>query len=240
MSRPLPGLLVIHRTALLFALAVLGSPVSGAQKRDQETEIKTGTIVEVKEKGRGRILVVEIDGKPHDVPVTPKLDLQIIASGDSGFVRPGQFLSATGTMSNDKLFIKELTITPLRRGQKPPSGKIAKVAAAAGESALAYDVSGVISATQANKDYPEHLDLALKTTGVKAPIMIEPGYTVTVNISDPARIPPNTEAEVTVAPLRGGRISVLGVTVRLATPLTAAEYFGDKPDVSDDKPAADS
>jgi len=223
------------RTAALRAIAcsvvllAVTSQLSAADRREQPTETKTGTIVEIKEKGRGRLLVVEIDGKQQNVPVTPKLDLEVVAAGDKGFVRPGQFLTATATMSNDKLFISSVTIHPQRRGQKPPVGKIAKAPAEEGQSMMAYDVSGLIVATQQNKDYPDHTDVALKTSGQSPPIMLEPNFAVTVSSGDPEKIPANASAEFKVAELRGGRMSILGITVRLDTPLVAAEYFGDKP-----------
>lgn len=199
---------------------------------------KSGTVVEIQEKGRGRLLIVEIDGTQHKVPVTPKLDLKIIAAGDQGFVRPGQFLTASATMSNDKLFISAVTVHPQRRGQRPQIGKISKAPAEPGESQLAYDVSGVVLATQPNTDYPDHVDIALKTAGRNPPIMLEPGLSVTVSSGDPEKIPANAVAEFEVTELRGGRINVVGITVRLDQPLTAAEYFGDKPEATTETPAA--
>jgi hypothetical protein len=221
---------VLRGTACFAVMLAVTSQLPAADRREQATETKTGTIVEIKEKGRGRLLVVEIDGKQQNVPVTPKLDLEVVAAGDKGFVRPGQFLTATATMSNDKLFISSVTIHPQRRGQKPPVGKIAKAPAEEGQSTMAYDVSGLIVATQPNKDYPDHTDVALKVNGQSPPIMLEPNLTVTVSSGDPEKIPANAPAEFKVSELRGGRISIVGITVRLDTPLVAAEYFGDKPD----------
>ena len=225
------------RVWIAFAAAIamttaLSAPAS-AYRPEPDTETKSGTIVEIKEKGRGRVLVIEIEGKQQEVPVTPKLDLQIIASGDAGFVRPGQFLTASALMSNDKLFIQELTIQVLRRGQKPPAGRIAKGPALERGTMIGYDVSGLITAAAPNTEYPDHLDVALKTTGSKAPIMLLPGYTVTVNSGDVEMIPANAPAEIKVAPLRGGRFNVVGITVRLEQPLVAEEFFKEK---SDDVP----
>lgn len=224
--------------AIGLTTASLSLPTIAADRRDPATTTKSGTIVEMQQKGRGRLLVVEIDGKQQNVPVTPKLDLRIIASGDQGFVRPGQFLTASATMSNDKLFISALTIHPQRRGQKPQVGKIAKAPAEPGESQLAYNVSGVVVATQPNTDYPDHIDVALKTAGQSPPIMLEPGLSITVSSGDPEKIPANASAEFEVTELRGGRINVVGITVRLDQPLTAAEYFGDKPEQTTEKPAS--
>jgi hypothetical protein len=215
--------------AVAVAILSLAWQLEAADRREPATEKKTGAIVEVQEKGRGRLLVVEIDGKQQNVPVTPKLDLKITAVGDKGFVRPGQFLTASATMSNDKLFISSLTIHPQRRGQKPPVGKITKAPAEPGQSQLAYDVSGLILATQPNKDFPDHIDVALKTTGQSYPIMLEPNLTVMVSSGDPEKIPAKAMAEFEVTELRGGRVSIVGITVRLDTPLLAADYFGDKP-----------
>jgi hypothetical protein len=229
MRQVLPRFLAALSVPTAVALICCTTDSVAADRREQATETKTGTVVEVQEKGRGRLLVVEIDGKQQNVPVTPKLELKVIAPGDKGFVRPGQFLTASATMSNDKLFISSLTIHPQRRGQKPPVGKITKAPAAVGESQMAYDVAGLIVGTQPNKDFPDHVDVALKTTGQSYPVMLEPNLTVTVSSGDPERIPANAPAEFEVTELRGGRINVAGITVRLETPLTAAEYFGDKP-----------
>jgi len=229
---PMPASQSCVPVLVLAILFVSLAWLPAADRREQATETKMGTIVEVQEKGRGRLLIVDIDGKQHSVPVTPKLDLKIIATGDKGFVRPGQFLSASATMSNDKLFISSLTIHPQRRGQKPPIGKITKVPAEPGQSQLAYDVSGLIVATQVNKDYPDHIDVALKTSGQSPPIMLEPNLAVTVSSGDPERIPATAAAEFAVTELRGGRLSVVGITVRLDQPLNSAEYFGDTPEAA--------
>ena len=213
-------------------------PAAIAQKQGQKTETKQGTIVEIKQSGRRQALVIEVDGKQQTVAVTPKLNLQIKAAGDAGFLREGQYLSATAVMSNDKLFIKELTISPVKKGQRVPPGKIVKAEAEAGQSKSAYDVSGLITAMQPNADYPEHRDVVLKATGVRAPIMIEPEYSVTVSSSDPALIPADAEAELEVAPLRGGRFKVVGVTIDLPEALNSAEFFGDKPEPDSKQPIA--
>lgn len=235
-----PNLLrhAVNSLAAAIVISLIAVPVSGAQKRGQKTETKQGTIVEVKQSGRRQALVVEIDGKQQTVAVTPKLNLQVKAAGDAGFLRAGQYLSATAVMSNDKLFIKELTISPVKKGQRVPPGKIVKAPVEAGQSKSAYDVSGLITAMQPNADYPEHRDVVLKATGVRAPIMVEPEYSVTVSSSDPALIPANAEAELEVAPLRGGRFKVVGVTINLPDALSAAEFFGDKPEPDSKRPIA--
>lgn len=237
---PLCVLLPCRRiVAVVLMMAWLSHSSPAADRREQQATVtKTGTIVEVQEKGRGRLLVVEIDGKRQNVPVTPKLDLKILAAGDQGFVRPGLFLTASATMSNEKLFISALTIHPQRRGQKPKVGKIAKAPAEPGESQLAYNVSGLVIATQPNKDYPDHTDVALKTAGQSPPIMLEPGLSVTVSSGDPEKIPENATAEFEVTELRGGRINIVGITVRLDQPLTAAEYFDDTPEATTETPPA--
>lgn len=214
--------------AAMFALTVVDD--AAAQKKEVPTETKSGKITEVQGKGRVKTLVIDVDGKSENVPVTTKLDLQIIASGDSGFVRPGQFLSATATMSNERLFVKELTIRALRKGQKAPDGEIKQPEAAFGDSKLAYEVSGLITGVQPDADFPNHQLVMLQTAdGSETPVMLEPGYSVTVIGGDPAKIPANADAELTVATLRGGKTSIVGVTVRLEETLQAADYFGDKP-----------
>ncbi|MFO1095546.1 MAG: hypothetical protein U0992_19925 [Planctomycetaceae bacterium] len=83
---------------------------------------------------------------------------------------------------------------------------------------------------QPDADFPDHQMVMLQTAdGSETPVMLEPGHSVTVIAGDPTKIPANTDAELTVATLRGGKTSVVAVTVRLEETLQAADYFGDKP-----------
>ena len=75
--------------------------------------------VEIQEKGRSRTLVVEVSGEQQEYPLTPKVAYEVSAPGDAGFVGEGRHLSGRGTVTNDKLFIRSLTITlvkPRRKG----------------------------------------------------------------------------------------------------------------------------
>lgn len=229
---------------MLALTLLLTKPSSAAPRRDVKTETRSGTIVEVQQKGRARVLVVEIDGEQREVPVTPRVEIEVQAPGDAGFVRPGQFLTARATLSNDRLFIQALTIHPVRRGQKPPPGRIEKAPEEAGQSTMGYLVSGPIAAVQPNKDYPDHTDVLLRTAGPGAPLMLEPGFSVTVDSSDPDLIPGNSPAQIEIAPLRGGRYNVVKVSVVLSEPFTAAEFFNDEKvkagTDAEEKPKADA
>lgn len=228
--------LAVIGTALGCAIACLPG-VATAQRPEPRTETKSGTVVEVQKKGRGRTLVVEdTEGQRHEFVITPKVALEVTAQGDAGFVRPGQFFSAKGTMSNQKLFIKELTIGLVKpRSRQVALGSFEKAPAVVGESTESYLISGSIVGTQPDPDYKDYLLVGLNIRGAVPPIMLEPGFTVTVSSSDPDLITEGAPADLEMAPLRGGKFTLVKATVRLQEPLSSETLLG-KGKAAADKP----
>src|SRR5262245_20628969 len=93
--------------AVLGCVLLWRPGLASAQRPEPKTETKTGTVVEVQKKGRACTLIVDDStGQRLEFVITPKVALEVTAPGDAGFLQPGQFLSARGTMSNQKLFVK--------------------------------------------------------------------------------------------------------------------------------------
>jgi hypothetical protein len=221
--------------ACLATVVLCESPVAAqSQRPEQKTETKTATVVEVQQKGRGRTLVVDDGaGQQSEYPLTPRIALEVTGRGDAGFVRAGQFLSAKGTMTNNKLFLKELTIHVAKRGTRLPAGRFAKAPPQEGDSTESYLVSGAIVASQADKDYPDYLLVGLKLPGQIPPILLEPGFVVTVVSNDPDLIPAGAPVDLELAPLRGGRFNLVRATVRVAEELQVEKVLGGGPPESE-------
>jgi hypothetical protein len=212
--------------------------VARAQRPEPKTETKTGKVVEVQKKGRARTLIVDdATGQRLEFVITPKVSVEVTAPGDAGFLQPGQFLSARGTMSNQKVFVKELTIGLVKpRTRQVAAGSFEKAPAMTGESTESYLLSGSIVGTQPDPDYKDYLRVGLNIRGAVPPIMLEPGYTVTVSSSDPDLIVAGAPVDLELAPLRGGKFTLIKATVRLQEPLSSETLLGkgkpaaDKPD----------
>ncbi len=220
--------------AATLAVACLPG-VAAAQRPEMKTETKSGTVVEVQKKGRGRTLVVDDStGQRHEFVITPKVALEVTAPGDVGFVQAGQFFSARGTMSNQKVFVKELTIGIVKpRTRQVAAGSFEKAPAMTGQSTESYLVSGSIVGTQPDPDYKDYLLVGLNIRGAVPPIMLEPGFTVTVSSSDPDLIVAGAPVDLELAPLRGGRFTLVKASVKLQEPLSSETLLGKG------KPAAD-
>lgn len=215
-SAPMPALI-----AILFTPAV-----ATAQRTAVETETRNATVVEVKEQGRSRILVVQNEaGEQQEFPLTARVTFRVTAPGDSGFVTAGQYLAGTGVLTNEQIFLKNVEVRLVTgRGRQQP-GRITKAPEQAGQSQNAYLVAGPIVAAAPDANYPDHQRVELRVAGPNAPLMLEPGFQVTVVSTDTALVTEGAAVELEVAPLRGGRFNLIAATVKLDEPLSSEELL---------------
>lgn len=220
----------------LFAVcfACMFSATAFAQRGPQTQTLNT-KLKELQQKGRSTTLVViDDEGKELEFPLTPRTEFEITASGDEGFVRPGAFLSATGVLTNQVIFIKSLNVHLPDKGQRVPPGKVAKAARQAGQSMNAYDVSGSIVGKEESSDYPGYQVLSLRVAGQAPPIMLEKDPKVTVVSTDTELLKDKegVPVELEVTPLRGDRWNLVKATIKLSEKMDSAKYFGDAPEAN--------
>lgn len=229
----------LFRAVLALLAAGLLPAVAFAQRGEPMTETRTGTLVEIEEKGRSRTLVVDVNGKQEEFPLTPRVALEITATGDAGFVDEGRYLSARGTVTNDQLFLRSVNILLLKGRQRPPAGGLKKAPMAVGESVNSWDIAGEIVGSEPDPDYPDYTGVDVKIGPRTQRVLLEPGFTVTVMSTDPTvlEIPPGTSIDLEGTP-RGERFLLTGAKVRLSEPLTAAEFFAEDAPAGN-KPAAE-
>ncbi|MCA8993853.1 MAG: hypothetical protein KDA69_01330 [Planctomycetaceae bacterium] len=219
--------------ALSFACQVVlaqqqgGQPQQPQQPQGPMIQVVQATVKSVEVKGRvKKLTLVSPEGQELTVQMTPKIQLEIVASGDEGFLRPGQLLQAKGVMTNNRLFVGEVGVVLLPKGKKPTPGRMTKAPEKVGESRSTYLISGPIVAMQQDTDYPDYKAIALKTSDRSAPIMLEKNFKVVVISDDLTSVKEGTPAEVEGLPGPGGRFNVGRISIRLEESLKADDVLG--------------
>lgn len=220
----------VHQLRLcpLLTISLLLGTVAAAQAQQRGVEpiTKTGTLVEVAQKGRVQtVKYTDEAGEEQSLIINAKVQAYVQAPGDAQFLRPGQFIAAVATESNGQLFTKEVTVVLVGKG-RPPVGRIQKAPPKAGESMNRYQVTGAITAIGADKDYPQYQRVEIQATGPRAPLMIEDGAAITVRSMDFGLATPGTPLELEGTELKNGRFVVSRVAATLEEPISLQEAFG--------------
>ncbi len=219
---------------LMFVLAATvpawSQQTEGPQNKTQQESNKpptvSGTITEIKTQGKLKMIVVTNDeGKTMEVPLTPRLSVDIKASGDKGFIRSGTFIGAQGDLSNEAIFVKEVNVLLPKKGQKLPRGKISKASRGGGTLMNSYNIIGTIQATKPNPDYPEYTMVALDTSGKNPVINLEKDYTVKVVSADFEMIQEGMKVVLT-GRLNRGRVQISKVEITRKEPFKSDEILG--------------
>jgi hypothetical protein len=221
---------------LAFAVSLWLAATGQAQQRGVEPAIKTGTLVEVAQKGRVQTLTYTDEaGEEQSLILNAKIQSYVEAPGDAQFLRPGQFIATLATESNGQLFAKEVTVVLVGKG-RPPVGRIQKAPPKPGQSMNTYQVTGAIAAIGADKDYPQYQKLEIQATGPRAPLMLEQDVQVTVRSMDFGLAMPGTPLELEGTELKNGRFVPTRVAAKLEEPLQAEDVFGAADSPKGDEP----
>lgn len=218
---------------LLLVSSAWAQPQTPAQ-RGPMTETIKGTLKEIQEKGRSKTLVITDElGGEKEFLLTPKIQFQIEAPGVPGLIVPGRYVSGSGTLTNNQIFVSQINVYFLAPGQKPPAGGVKQSPRMVGASVNGYDLAGVVGETGQSMDYPDYTMVALKVPGRVPPIMLEKNVRVNVISFDTDMAKPGSAVELEVQPLKGDRVNLLKATVTLDEPIT-----GDPSGEAGAKPAA--
>lgn len=113
--------------------------IAGAQ-----TETIKGTVSAVETRGRTTRLTISAEGMEHVVELPPKVDLEIVSTGDDACLAPGLFVEVDSIQSNNYFFGTVFSIYPDRVGKAPPA-TATKAPQAPGQSVNRHFVSGEIA-----------------------------------------------------------------------------------------------
>ncbi|TWT57006.1 hypothetical protein KOR42_03630 [Thalassoglobus neptunius] len=210
----------------LLTLAPVWTETATAQNVGPMPTVLQGEITEIKEERKSKVLVVtDQNGETHEIRVTPKMQFEIRASGDHGFIREGAYVGADAILSNGSLYITKVSVLLPRKGLRPPRGMVVKAPAEAGQSQNAFKVLGQIKATQPNPEYPEFTMIALRVPGNYPAINLESGYEVTVVQTDPEFAEVGMKGELT-GKMNRGKLLVNSLTLQRQEPFESAEIYG--------------
>ena len=213
------------RLLTVFTALVLLASSLPAQNPGEVTTVQ-GKITEIKKDRRSTTFVVADDGgKTHEVKLTGLVNFEAKGVGDRGFIRPGVYIGAEGTMSNNAIFIKEVSVLIPKKGQRPPQGMVRQAEREAGKSRNSYKILGGIKATQPNPDYPDYTMLALNVRGRIPPINLEKDYQVKVVQTDPAVAAEGMNVELSGVTARGN-FKINKVVVTPSEPFKSEEILG--------------
>jgi hypothetical protein len=184
----------------------------------------TGKVKEVVTKGKANTLVITDEvGNDHSFPLTPKIELEIRAQGDPGFLAPGMAVKFQAVQSNDIFFGTIFSVYPQFAGKKPPL-KVAKSAPMLGQSVNLHDLQGEIARWEDVPDGKYDL-LHLKATGKNEyTVYMEPNYRVDVLLTDPKSIEAGQGVTIT-GRLAGSKFLAAKIVVETGKSLKGEEFL---------------
>ncbi len=209
-------------------LLLLGTPALLCGQNN--LELKTGVIKQITPKGRIVKMTIEDDqGGEYEISLTPKVDFQILAPGDRGFIAKGQFIQGEGLLSKQRIYLSDVVIHLAVPGKKNTRrGGVQKMPAAPGQSQNQYRVAGTIVAHQPDEDYPEYELIAIREASRGPFLMLEKDAKITVSTTDTSILPEKAKIRMQVLPLRSGKFTLKKATITLTTPLKSEDLLTGK------------
>lgn len=230
---------MIRGVLLTGALVMLCSPAIAQQQnpnqpgapgqnppQPQGPQVVDATIKSVEVKGRVRKLTVTSGTEDLTIVLTPKIQFEVVAEGDEGFIRAGQVFESQGVMTNKRLFVSDILIRTVPQGRKAPPGRYAKAPEKAGQSQNTYQIVGPIQDIQPDKDYPDYKAVLLKTVPPAGAVLLEKNFVVRVASDDIELVKEGMMVEVEGLPGPGGKFLVSRVSVQLPEPLKSEDVLG--------------
>jgi hypothetical protein len=158
----------------------------------------TGKVVGVEARGKAAKLTVATDIGEQTYDITPKVDLEIVSTGDETCLVKGLFVKVDAVESNQKYFGTVFSVYPEHVGRIPPAAAV-KAPKEAGQSQNRHFITGEIASFTPAADPDAKYDLLeLKGMGkATLTVYMEKNRTVNVVQGDPARILKDQPAVIT-------------------------------------------
>jgi len=206
------------RSMLLASLMLILTSPSFAQ-RPQKTEIRTGTVKEIRQRGRSRTLIVNCDGEELSFAITPRVNVEVkLTGGDDSLIQRGVILDGRGTLSNKQVFLTSGSVRLASPGMKVPESKMEKPESLEpGESLNSQQISGLVMVRETSKEYPEYEEVLLRSNGNLPKIMFQKGLSLNVISSDIDDAAPDQAVELEVVPGRNDKLMLVRATIEGGT-----------------------
>lgn len=217
-------LLARNLLALVMTAAILSPAECIHAQSDDVPPNLTGKVVSVEKKGRTTMLKVADDGgTEHEFALTPKVELEILSTGDDGFLAAGQFVKIDAVQSNDTLFGSTFSVYPQYSGRPTPA-KAVKAPPVPGQSQNLHVVTGEIVRLDDKGDGKYHLLQLKLTPKSQLTIYVEPTHRIRVVQTDPESIAEGQTVNV-YGRQTGKRITPSRITIQTGEELKGAEYL---------------
>jgi len=200
---------------LLATLAIVPVSPACAQSRQPRTEIRTGTVKEVRQKGRTHTLIISGETDDLSFTITPRVTVEVkLTGGDHTLLQKGAFLNGTGIFTNSRLFLDGGSVRLPAPGMKITESKVEKPEMLEpGQSLNARLVSGLIISRATSREYPDYEELYLKPAADLPQIMFQKDLSLHVISGEIEDAQPGQPAELEVIPGRNDKLTLVRVTI---------------------------
>jgi hypothetical protein len=207
---------------LLLTLGLLAGFAAAASA--QTTDKITGKVTSVEVRGKTAKLTVATDLGDQTYDITPKVELEIVSTGDDACLMKGLFVKVDAVESNQKYFGTVFSVYPEHMGRIPPAAAV-KAPIEAGQSQNRHFVTGEIAAfTPATEPDAKYDLLELKTTGkATLTVYMEKNRTVKVVQSEPGHIEKDQPA-VIVGKRAGNKLLPSAITINTGKKLLGDDF----------------
>ncbi len=188
-----------HVTRVCLCAVVLStvSPPRVWAQAGKEPSTFTGEMTRIERKGKTTTVTIKGETDQQSFELTPKVAIEISSGGDDGFLAPGLFVKIDAVEINKKFFGSSFEVFPQMTGKIPPASAV-KPPAQPGESVNRHIVSGEIAKLTPPAKGEKYAHLELRQAGkATLSVFVEPEHTVSVVVSDPAKLEEGQSATVT-------------------------------------------
>lgn len=214
-----------RRFVLVFVVAIACPAALWAQgAKDQST--LTGKISQVERKGKTTLVKLATETGEQTLELAQKTTLEIVSTGDDGFLTPGLYVRIDSVESNKSQFGHTFEVFPKYEGKIPPASAV-KPPPQPGQSQNRHIVTGEIVKYEPPKEGEKYGRLELRQTPkATLPVYVEPGHTVKVVVTDPSQLEAGQSATA-VGRKAGDKIAASKFTVATGARLKAEESLSN-------------
>lgn len=184
----------------------------------------SGSITGVETKGRTTtVTFTDEAGNAFEFALNPKIDLEVSATGDLGFLAAGAYVEIEALKSNDYYFGSQFRVFPQFSGRSQPA-KAVKAPPAPGRSMNQYQIDGEIVRFEDKGDEKYHKLYLKVNPKTEQLVYVETNHKITVILTDPSAVEEGQTASV-VGRVLGTRLIPSKLSIDTKKTLKAEEFL---------------
>lgn len=184
----------------------------------------SGTITGLETKGRTTtVTFTDEGGNAFEFALNPKLDLEVSAAGDLGFLAAGAYVEIEALQSNDYYFGSQFRVFPQFAGRSQPA-KAVKAPPVPGRSMNLYHINGEIVRFEDKGDEKYHKLYLKVNPKTEQLVYVETNHKITVVLTDASAVEEGQAASV-VGRVLGTRLIPSKLSIDTKKSLKAEEFL---------------